>query len=220
MTTGTLSMNKKKIVLFLILLTVVIGGVFGVREFLSYRKVSIVFKQPELTVDIYSEDKKKITSVSDNAVIKLKEGTYYYTTANERYTSKQTFFKISGNEVIEINPAYSNVVLEDMLYGSRDIIQATYLVAYPSIAEGYIIGDEHLANHGEWYSAKIIQRVSGGNEPDVYRIILKKDSNTWKIAASPRLAISIQDFPKIPDYVIRQVNSPLSSAAYDLLYPM
>jgi len=212
-------MNKRLIIGVLLLVVCVIGITVGISEFLSYKKVSVVFKQPDLTVVIYSADKNKVTTISDSAVIKLKTGQYYYVSSNEKYTQENIYFTVVNNESVEINPSYSYTYLLSLLKEQKTAIHTVLSAQYPTLNTNYIISDERLAHHGEWYSAKLIERVSGGNEPDVYRVILENKNNSWSIAVKPRLVISSAEFPSIPKYIITQVNGPLSNEAYALLYP-
>lgn len=212
-------MNKRAIISILVIIIIAVVVVLGFKEFLSYKKVSISFKQSAITIDIYSANKKKVASYSDNAVISLKEGQYYYIPTNEKFNSESVYFTVNSDETVEINPSFSPSYLLTLLKQQEDTIHNILTGAYPSLNSKYIIGDEKLSNHGEWYSAKLIQRVSGGNEPDVYRVVLENKNDTWSIIVKPRLIISAAEFPAVPKYVISQVNEPLSNAAYALLYP-
>lgn len=210
----------RRIVIGLIIFVCIIGAIIGVREFLSYKEVSIVLKQQNLAIDIYSENETKISSVSNDTKTKLKTGTYYYIPTSERHANDKIYFKVSDDEVVEINPSFSYEILATILTQEKDAIILALSTTYPTTISNYIIADEFLANQGEWYGAKLMQRVSGGNQPDVYRVILKKTSSGWEIAVSPRLSISISEFPQIPASIIRQTNESPSNGAYDLLYPM
>lgn len=212
-------MNKRRIIVLIIIALVIVGAVLGMNELLSYKKVSLVFKQSDVTISLYTAANKKLSSVSDNGTITLKTGQYYYVPTNQKYDASSVYFTVTGDQTVEINPQYSATYLALLLTKQKDTIHAALTAAYPTLNAGYIIGDEQLSHFGQWYSAKLIERVSGGNEPDVYRVILKNENNTWHIAVSPRLVVSIAEFPAVPADVIRQVNAPLSNAAYALLYP-
>lgn len=211
---------NKRIVLLLVSVIVVVAVIFGVREFLSYKDVAIVFKQPDIAIDIYAANGSKITATASDTSIRLKEGSYYYTPTNERYAHDKVYFTITKNETVEINPSYSKEFLSALLTQEQSTIKAILAASYSEVLPEYIISDEQLSHQGEWYSAKLIQRVSGGNEPDVYRVILKKEKTNWEVVISPRLVIAISEFKQVPEYIIRQINQPLSNEAYDLLYPV
>lgn len=211
---------NKRIILVVVFIVLACATYFGIREITSYKEVSFSFKQPGVSIDVFSLDENKIASVSENSTIKLKTGSYYYTPKSDQFASDNVFFDVNGIETVEINPAYSKKYLDTLLEKESSSAQAVINTSYPTLITNYIVADESLAGKGEWYSTKLIQRVSGGNEPDVYRIILKKDGDIWKIVVSPRLAISIAEFKQVPEAAIRQANQPLSNEAYDLLYPM
>ena len=212
-------MTKGRIISVVIIALVVIGGAFGISEFLSYRDVSVTLKQPDAAVDIYTSSNQKVTTVSADEMIKLKVGDYYYKPVNEKFATENVTFTIKDTATIEINPSFSPSYLANLLIAQQNDIRAALISNYPSIATSYIVGDDSLSHQGEWYSAKLVQRVSGGNQPDVYRIILKKDAETWNVAVAPQFVIGKSANPTIPSDVIRKVNEPLSNEAYALLYP-
>ena len=163
---------------------------------------------------LYKDDNAKIATISDTRDITLKEGTYYYIPTTDGFSSDKVYFDIKDNNTtVEISPSYSSSRLSNLLEQDKEIINKV-LGVYPMLSN-YVIADESLYHYGEWYSARLIQRVSGTREPDVYRVILNKSNDAWKITASPRISISINDFPSIPDYIIRQVNKAPSTQALD-----
>ena len=210
-------MNKKTIITSLIIFIVLIGGIFGAAEYLSYKTVHVIFKESNLAIDIYNNaDNKQKASLSDSGDIKLKEGSYYYKPTTDSFSHDKVYFMVTSDDTtVEISPAYSSSRLNNILSTQEDTIHTVITTTYATIINNYIISDETLYHHGEWYSARLVQRVEGSNEPDVYRVILKKDGDSWKIAASPRLTISIKEFSNIPEYVIRQVNKSPSTQALD-----
>lgn len=212
-------MNKRVIIILAICVLVVVGAAIATIEFLSYKNVSFLLKKPGVSVAVYTVDDVSVGKFESNATTQLKEGNYYYVPEGENYASDEVRFEVDGDETIEVSPPYSADFLASLLSKEQAAIRSVLLSAYPEIKSEYIIGDEHLAQYGEWYFAKLIQRVSGGNEPDVYRVILKKENATWSVAASPQLVLSIAKNNSIPEAVIRQANEPLSTAAYALLYP-
>ena len=211
----THSMNKKTIITLLVIGIILVGGCFGLVEYLSYKTVHIVFKRDDLAITIYKDNNKKKADVSSSSDIMLKKGTYYYTPTTDVFSHDKVYFTINSDDTtVEISPAYSSARLSTLLSQDTATIH-TILTSSYSMMSNYVIADETLYHHGEWYSARLIERVTGSNEPDVYRVILQKNNDTWKIVASPRLVISIKDFPNIPDYVIRQVNKAPSTQALD-----
>jgi len=212
-------MTKGRIISAVIIALIVIGGAFGINEFLSYRDVSVVLKDPDAAVEIYTSNNQKITTVSADELIRLKVGDYYYKPVNEKFSTENIPFTVEDTTTIEINPFFSPSYLANLLIAQQNDIRATLVSSYPSIAASYIVGDDLLSHQGQWYSAKLVQRVSGGNQPDIYRIILKKDAEIWNVAVAPQLIISKSENPDVPVDVIRKVNEPLSNEAYALLYP-
>lgn len=212
-------MTKGRIIGAVFVALIVLGGAFGISEFLSYRDVSVVLKQSDAEVEIYNSDNRKITNVATDELIRLKVGEYYYKPVNEKFSTANVNFSIQDNTTVEIDPSFSPSYLANLLAAQQNDIRAALSSSYPSALASYVIGDEALAHKGEWYSAKLIQRVSGGNQPDVYRVILEKKNESWTIVASPQLVISKAADTAIPADVIRKVNEPLSNEAYALLYP-
>ena len=207
-------MNKKGVIFLLVAAIAVVASIIGITFYLSYKTVHVVFKEDNLAVSVYSDNDDKMADISSTSDITLREGNYYYTPTTDGFSSDKVYFTVKNNDTtVEISPAYSSTRLSDLLEKNKEAIHAA-LAIYPLLSN-YVIADESLYYYGEWYSAHLVQRVSGTREPDVYRVILKKDDDTWKIAVSPRITISINDFPSIPDYVIRQVNKAPSTQALD-----
>ena len=213
-------MNKRVIITISVAVVLIVGAFIGTVEYLSYKDVSLTFTKPNVAVTIYNANGASVGTFSNDTTTKLKEGKYTYAATSDNYSTNKVAFEVSSDQrTVEISPAYSGAFLAELLTEEQKEIQGALTSKHPEIKTNYIIGDEHLAHLGEWYSAKLIQRVSGANEPDVYRVVLKKEDGVWKVIATPKLTLSIAENSSVPEYVIRQVNEPLSSEAYALLYP-
>ncbi len=210
-------MNKKYISIAIIFV-VLIAALFIFIDYLSYKTISFNISDPSISITIYSQKDKKIADLNKSGSIKLKDGSYYYICNSEKYTQDHQLFNISGNTQITVDPVYSTSELVNMLIPETENIHKVLNNKYGSIINDYVIGDEQLYNKGEWYSSKLLTKVSGGNMPDIYRMIMHKINNSWVIVVSPRFVIDYGSFNSVPKNVIDSVNQPASTAAYSLLY--
>lgn len=209
---------NKKIISIAIIVIIVIGVIFGLKEYQSYKNISIVFKQT-LSIDLYNSSNSKITSLSSDNKRTLKTGNYYYVSKNDKFVSDKIHFTVNNDgQIIEINPDYSTSYLSSLLKNNQQSILSVISAKYPNINTNYVIADEQIYNRGDWYSARIMERIGGGNMPDVYRVVMQYKNNIWNIAISPRLIINRKDFPSVPINVINSVNGAASDSAYSSLY--
>ncbi len=210
-------MNKKNITLA-ILFVVIISAIFILIDYLSYKTINFKISDPSISLTIYSQKDKKITSLKESGSVRLKDGTYYYICNSEKYTQDQQLFTVSGDSEIIVDPSYSASMLVGLLTSETKNIHNVLNDKYSSIIANYVFGDEQLYNKGEWYSVKLLSKVSGGNMPDIYRVVMHKVDNSWVIAVSPRFVVEYSSFSSVPKNVIDSVNQPASTAAYSLLY--
>lgn len=214
-------MNKRSIALVTIGVLVASAAIFGILEFASYKSITFESSEQNVSVKISnSTNGDEIKTVSLDEPVKLKEGSYMYSVTNEGFDNSSVSFNVSKDATITVKTSYSTEKLHSLLEEVRTSIHEVILGEYPFVNKDYIFGDESLHNKGEWYSAKLIQRVSGGNQPDIYRVIVHKENKVWTISTQPALSISIESNKSIPEDIIRQVNKPLSNSGYDLLYPL
>lgn len=205
---------NKKIIAASLSIVVLIAIIIGVMIFLSYKDISLVFKQPNISVDIYSNSNdQKITSASANTTIRLQAGDYYYIPQNDLFDPYKNYFTVKDSETIEINPPFGSTFLYTLLQERKPAIHAALESSFPLISSSYQYGDEQLFDHGDWYSAKIVEIVQGNSEPDIYRIIAHREGSVWKVVVRPQLVISIAEYPQVPEYIIRQTNEPLNNDA-------
>lgn len=212
-------MSKRGVVFLLIIIAALVSSIVFMTNRLSYKDVYIDIKQPGVSIDISKSSGGDVISVSSSEAVKLKPGSYMYTPKGDGTDNSTETFEVKESFTLKIDPPYSSDKLNSILLESKDDIRKVITNKYPFVLQDYIISDEALYNRGEWYTAKIIQKVSGGNEPDIYRTIAHKDGSTWSISVKPTLSIDIESNKEVPSYAIRQVNLPLSNSAYSLLYP-
>lgn len=213
-------MNSKRLVLISFFILIGTALIFGIFEFFSYKNITFDIKEEGVSIKVVrTSDNKEVAISNGSSVVKLKEGSYTYSINTEGYSDKSTDLEVTKSTTITVYPELSKDKLNALLQNTRDSVRASLVSKYPFVSNEYLFGDEQLHNKGEWYSVKLIQKVSGGNQPDVYRTVLHKEGETWKISAKPALYISINSNKSIPENVIRQVNEPLSNSAYNLLYP-
>jgi hypothetical protein len=211
-------MDKKILIVIISLLVLMAGGLFGFLEYKSYYDVTIKFHHDNLTIDIYRQDKgSAIQTISNDQTIRLKRGNYYYIPQGDTFSNDSVYFSIDSNQTVKIDPSYSDQHLASILSADKAILHQVMTEKYPIISSSYTIIDEKLYQHGEWYSARLVQQPEDPSVmPDIYRVILKNQAGQWVIVVSPRLIISRLDFPNIPKEIISSVNAAPSNDAYAL----
>ena len=204
-------MNKKIII---IVSCVGIVSLLGLAEFFSYKNITVDFAQTESAAIFYTKNEKEITKLSGDGTIRLKPGDYSYVPQGDKLSSNRVVFTVRGAETIRIDPPFSKSHLQSLLSARQNQIQSTLSAKYPVILTDFTTSDETLYHHGEWYSARLVQRTAPASEPDVYRVILKLEDNIWRVIVSPRLIINKNEFPAVPESYITNVNKQSSVDAY------
>lgn len=207
-------MNKKYIkyiIIIIVIILLILSGIFILNYFLSLRDVSINFQQQDITINIYNSSEKLQKTISNNQTIKLSKGGYYYIPDCNNCSNNKINFTVDNNMSLTINPDYSENYLSQLLSQEKNIIENLLQQKYPDIINNYEKVDDKLYQKGEWYSAKLIQKI--GDQLDytpVYRLIFHKNNNNWEMVVTPRMIIAKKDFPNIPINIIDDVNLPVN----------
>lgn len=205
-------MSKFKIFLLLLLLGAIIASLFGWRYITSLRNVSFVLNNG-VVVDVYKvvDGKKQdsVKTVSTSTTIPLQIGDFCAQPTSDRYVTDPICFTVNDKDIsVDINPNYSNDTLAKMLLGELENIKTVINNSYKEVIDDFTVVDGVLYSNGEWYGTTLTQKTSSANEPkgDVYRLIAKKENNTWKIINYPEIALSKFDYPDVPRYILDAVN--------------
>lgn len=199
-------------------LLLLLGGIFALREYLSYQIVTVINQSEVEYITIFSDEGSDQGSITEGE-IRLKEGAYYYVPEGAGYTSERTEFTVDGDRELLVNPAYSIERLAALLNDRREDIRSVLEQNYSAQLDNeFRIVEERLHLQGQWYTTKLARVSQGGSQPDFYRVILEYSEDAWEIAAEPAFVIAEHSHQTIPVSVIEAVNqAPLQSTYQQLL---
>ena len=221
--------SKKPFVLLGLIISAVIGLVYGVSYWVSLQKLEIQFDQSNLGINasIYSvpgkdgdgnpinfiDRNRLVGEATGNKSFKLKKGLYVVSTSgnNDFGAQSQTINLGSKPETIHINPKYTDNKLAELLGQEKATLQAAIKNSFPKTISGYDIGNGKLYDQGEWYGTTLVikqteeQRRLGYT--DTYRLVAHKENGVWKIVTvPPELAFSSSKYPNIPKSLLVEIN--------------
>lgn len=213
------SSRNKILVILVITILVILGAVnIFINNKKSYQLVSISVTDntPGVKLNIYKIDKNNKTLVKTIPAVssdfKLKKGTYDIITKGNGY--QETTYKIklkTKPETISVNPSYTKDKLSELLKEEQPAIISTINNTFPQTKSTYDIEEGALFILGQWYGTTIHIKQTTEQERegyiDRYKIILKKESDNWKVVTSPpEIILSKIKYPKIPREILVEVN--------------
>jgi hypothetical protein len=203
--------NRKKLYTIIVIGAIILAGlIWGISMLWNiYITQKVVRLEPAKNTTITLGTQKGDTPAIDKEVIKtstnlskrLKPGNYVVIFGAEGYESQNQLINLNKNTTIstpELN--YTTDRLKIVLNQDRANIQK---VVNASAGNGYIISDESLYKQADWYVSILLPTDPS---KDMLKIILKKEDNKWVVAAKPSIIFWIDDYPNIPEDVIRAVN--------------
>jgi hypothetical protein len=198
---------KRNIILAIVIILVGLAGIAAYAYFASFHKVSVVFSPDVSSATIYTEKGTEAKKLTARGKVSLQNGNYYATPDGQKVSKDPIRFDIKDRDLtLTLDPDYSSDFLKTTLNTEQTAITAAAESAFPLIAQNYTIGSNTLYRHGEWFGALLTQKNDTRNELDYYRIILHKESGTWKVVGKPELVMSKAEFKDVPDSVLKSVN--------------
>ena len=222
--------NASKIKLFVIsLITLIIVGVIIVASLFAWdyfvtQKVVTLIPSPGTTITIgeqYKDEptiKKEIASTNTLKEIRLLSGSYVvkFTGSSDYQAESRSVYIKESTEIKTPALKYTDEKLSQLLIAEKPSIQNVITPILPN--PGYQIDNATLFDNGSWYGTRLkpsiwydpvmavkYTRPTDGTE-DMLRVILKKENDQWKLMAGPSLIFAIDDYPEIPQDVIRSTN--------------
>ena len=213
------SSRNKMLVILVITIFVILGAVnifFNNKKSYQLVSINITDNTPDVKLNIYKIDKnnkilvKTVPAVSSD--FKLKKGTYDIITIGDGYQKITYNLKLGAKpEAIAVNPSFTKDKLSELLKEERPAIISTINNAFPQTKSTYDIEGGALFILGQWYGTTIHIKQTTEQERegyiDRYKIILKKESDNWKVITSPpEIILSKIKYPKIPREILVEVN--------------
>lgn len=206
----------KKVYITFSVIFIAVFFILGIFYLTSFHKVSINLKPPDLAVDLYARNSKdssvKISSLRNSQVVSLRSGDYYAVPTSKKYSSSPINFTVEETaKSVDINPDYSDKFLLNLLNTEYPAIQSVINSRYAAVLSGFTLSTGRLYMNGTWYATTLVQKVPERAFGDTYRLIMKKENNTWKIVVPPKLVISRYDSRSVPMSIIDGANQQQGS---------
>lgn len=205
--------NKQKIALVVVILLSIVAFIFVI-NIQSYRKVMFTIKAPATSATIQKKNSKSgefvdIKHIPASQTTYLKDGDYQYIPEGDTVNTYPVAFSINGkSQEITINPGFSAQYLSEQLTKELPTISAGIVDKYPTIMPGYEINNSILIGNLDWAGVIITPKNMDPNNPTTYfRVILKKEKNTWRIINKPEVILTIYNSPDVDKDILKQINS-------------
>lgn len=151
---------------------------------------------------------KKIRTVSNNEVFKLKKGAYTALLNDDKKQYDTTYFALNVGDqpvTLTVHPNYSIQTLDNLLAGEEPAIKQVLQSKYPQVGKTFSVSAGKLYQRGEWYATLL--KPSDPSQ-DTYRVVLQKKDNVWQIVTDPpEIVLSKVRFPTIPGDVVSGVDN-------------
>lgn len=219
-----LGFSRRKLIVVVMLLVIIIGGLVAWKFWpRSYSlTVTSVPEIPGYTFRIYSAgtenatdggNRKPVAEFTKPQTVVLKKGQYLVVGGTPPdFTEDGQSVNLSKDQTISITPQYSKEKLASLLSQESGAIQAAARSSISGLNDSYAIGTGELFGLGDWYGTVIYPNLSTEQlrlqYVDTYRLVMKKEGNTWKAATNPpELILGSPSFPLIPKYVLDATNN-------------
>jgi hypothetical protein len=204
-------MSKKSLLALLIALILVLIGIGSLFYFQSFRTVTLNFKKTDFTVTVYEkqdDNQTEIDNLDKTTDLRLQKGTYVLVPDGDIYSPAPIEFKVNDQDMtVDIDPDLSSRFRTSLLVSELPTIKSALSAAYPNTINNFVINDGEIYKQGQWYATTLVQKVTGNEEGDVYRTVLKKEGEKWSVKAKPALVLSSKTYPDIPKEILSSVNA-------------
>jgi len=202
-------MNRKLAVSILVLVILGITGLGILNYFLSFKTAYINVRRDGVGVTVYAKNHQKMGALGSSGKLSLRTGDYYLVASGTHINTAQQAFKVGGNGAyVSVDPGYSSEYLDQLLTTQLPVIKKVLLTAYPQAVTGFSVNTGTLYIYGDWYATTLVQAPPGpGATGDVYRVVLHKEHDAWKVVTTPAIVLSSQDYPTIPRAILQSINA-------------
>jgi len=199
---------KKRIIISIVIILLGIAGMVAFTYLSSLHKVSVTFSKDVTSATVYDEKGGEVKKIGKAGDITLQNGNYNIVPDGEKISKEKIPLVVKDtNQSINLDPDYSKDFLGNALKNEQTAITKEMTSSFPLIATDYSIQDGTLLHHGEWYAALLTRNVSDIRDVrDFYRILLHKESDSWKVVEKPELVLTKSEFKDVPVKIIDAVN--------------
>lgn len=201
-------MNKKALLIVTSLLVVVVIGVGSLFYYLSFKTVAFTIVPDDIEVVVFNRDNNEVGRLTQDGSLRLQAGSYTANPVSETYSSTPVPFSVSDQDIrVSVDPSYSLDRLDDILDKEEPTIVQKLRDTYTDVINNFTIEPGKLYEKGDWYATLLPQNpLPGGQQGDVYRVVLQKIDNQWQIVAGPAIILTSPQNPDIPDEILSDIN--------------
>jgi len=205
-------MNKKALIIVTSLLIVVVIGVGSLFYYLSFKTVTFTIIPDDIEVVVFNRDNNEVARLTQDGSLRLQAGNYTANPVNEAYSSTPVPFTVSDQDVsVSVDPSYSLDRLDDMRDKEEPIVVQKLRDTYADVISNFTIEPGKLYGKGDWYATLLPENpLQGGQQGDVYRVVLHKTDNQWQIVAGPAIILTSPQNPDVPAEILSDINEKQS----------
>lgn len=217
-----------KVIFAFFVLAIIAGLIIFTWDFFVTQKV-ITFKPASDTHIILGSQKDDSTDInkimvdtSEEIKKRIRPGSYIVKYIHNNKDYQEISQTITIEESITLSTpsfSYTKNKLDPILENERSSINNNVLTPY--IDQGYQVNNEILFLTGEWYGVGLVPEnwydpsvpadlvprpLNEVNTQDIQKLIAKKEGTIWMIVAGPSIVLSKEDYPNIPDDILRTTN--------------
>ncbi len=203
-------MKKSKIIIvFIAVFGVLVGyAAFGINK--SLKTILVDIRRPEITATIL--DKRGSVIQDLNGVskhpIKLKQGDYFITPRGTGIASTTIPFTVTeSGQTVVVDPGFSQDRLRTLLSQEQEAVDSLLTSTYAGVISNFTVDQGSLYGYGDWYATTLVEKSPGpGANGDIYRTVLHKENDSWKIVAAPAIVLSAKENPSVPKHILNAAN--------------
>lgn len=155
------------------------------------------------------EEPQKTITLKDKKSVRLQPGEYTYIVSGDNIEKMTHQFSVTpdAENAIEVDSNLSREKL-DSIVTKDDITESKAFLKRQlgNKLKGYTISDPILYHQGEIYGL-YLYKGDIDNNTLLYRTIVTKTNNEWRLVRYPELVLSQKDYPDIPVSVINDINA-------------
>lgn len=207
-------LNKRNILLLVIVLTIIGLVLFVFSYFNSQQFVTVNYKSvSKVTIQKVGEGARSLEKETiykkSGEKIKVSKGHYLLKyVGNDGYASDYQNIDVENSPVfIRLDPDYSQQKLSSILDGDFENIKAVLNTKLQNISD-YNIQKGKLYKKGQWYATTLQYKGSDDFNYDTLRLVMEKKEGEWILVTNPpNIVIGSKDYPNIPLDVLQDVNN-------------
>lgn len=159
------------------------------------------------------------------STLRLNPGKYLVRASNqERYVASAQVLQVSKAETVELDFDFNSTYYHNQLRAEQQHLAQQIRRKYPKLTQdrAWLIAKGQFFNNATYYATSIGKKGNIAAERDddsktgilvkdvfignVYHLIFQKVDGKWQQITHPELILSALDYPKIPLYILQQVN--------------